>query len=57
MWHLQHNRWCSALVVADLVAQTIESLNLGYPNEDAKEQQARAEAQTLLEDEQPAADG
>ncbi len=47
----------AGLVVPDLVAQTIESLNLHYPNGDAEEQQALAEAQTPLEDEQQAADG
>ena len=58
-WHIipSDHRWYSALVVAALVAQTIESLNLSYPNGDAEEQQARAEAQALLEDEQRAADG
>jgi PPK2 family polyphosphate:nucleotide phosphotransferase len=53
-WHIvpSDHRWYSGLVVAEIVAQTIESLNLSYPEGSEEEQRARKQAQGMLEEEQ-----
>jgi PPK2 family polyphosphate:nucleotide phosphotransferase len=57
-WHIipSDHRWYSGLVVTEAIAQTIESLDLRYPQGSEEDQEARAQAQALLEAEQRAAD-
>jgi PPK2 family polyphosphate:nucleotide phosphotransferase len=52
-WHIipSDHRWYSGLAVAEVIAHTIESLNLRYPEGGEEDQKARARAQALLESE------